>query len=111
LSATPKLDSAAQARAALTASYEGLVAASKVAVGDDGRTLLMAAAAVDLGIEHLTPPAPDAASAVASCREALALLGKTRAYASGGNIARTLDVGRQKLDEALALLGKTATTS
>jgi hypothetical protein len=104
LSATPKHDTAALAKSALTHAYEGLVAASKVAVGDDGRTLLMAAAAVDLAIEHLTPPTPDAASAADSCREAQHLLDNTRAYASGGNIAQTLDVGRHKLDEALRLL-------
>jgi hypothetical protein len=108
LSATPQHDTAARAKAALTTSYQGLVAASKVAVGDDGRVLLMAAAAVDLAIEHLTPPTPDAASAVSSCREARALLGKTRAYAPGGNIAVVLDAGRQKLDEALKLLLVTA---
>lgn len=104
MSATPKHDAAAAARVALAASYEGLIAASKVAVGNDSRTLLMAAASVDLAIEHLTPPAPDIASAVASCREAFALIGETRAYAPGGNIARALDAGRQKLDDALRLL-------
>jgi hypothetical protein len=104
LSATPKHDAAARAKAALTTSYDGLVAASKVAVGDDGRTLLMAAAAVDLAIEHLTPPTPDTAAAAGSCQEAHALLGKTRAYAPGGSIAVVLDGGRQKLDDALKLL-------
>ena len=106
MSANPRHDAATHAKVALTASYEGLVAASKVAVGDDGRTLLMAAAAVDLAIEHLSPPAPDTDSAAGSCREARDLLGTTRAYASGGNIARVLDQGRQKLDEAIDLLLK-----
>ncbi len=111
MSANPKNDAAAHARATLAAAYQGLVAASKVAVGDDGRTLLMAAAAVDLAIEHLTPPAADPASAAVSCREAHALLAKTRAYASGGNIAMALDAGRQKLEEALVLLRATATVN
>jgi hypothetical protein len=111
LSANPKHDAAAHAKTTLAAAYQGLVAASKVAVGDDGRTLLMAAAAVDLAIEHLTPPTTDAASAASSCREAHALLANTRAYAPGGNIAVALDAGRQKLDEALLLLQAPAAVS
>jgi hypothetical protein len=99
-----KHDAAAAARLALAAAYEGLVAASKVAVGDDSRTLLMAAASVDLAIEYLTPPAPDTAAALDSCDEARALIGTTRAYAPGGNIAIALDAGQQQLDEALRLL-------
>jgi len=104
LSGSSDDDTAARAKAALTAAHEGLVAGSKVAIGDDGRTLLMAAAAVDLAIEHLTPPAADLVSAAASCREAGDLVGTTRAYAPGGTIALVLDAGRRNLDEALKLL-------
>ena len=111
MSANPKQDAAAHARATLAAAYQGFVTAAKVAVGDDGRTLLMAAAAVDLAIEHLTPPAADPAAAAGSCREAHALLNTTRAYAPGGNIAVVLDAARRKLDEALDVLGKTAAAS
>jgi hypothetical protein len=104
LSANPTHDAVVHARATLAAAYQAFIAAAKVAVGDDGRTLLMAAAAVDLAIEHLTPPSPDPTSAASSCREAHTLLANTRAYAPGGNIAMALDAGRQKLDEALDLL-------
>jgi len=104
LSATSEHDTAAQAKAALISAYESLVAARKVAVGDDGRTLLMAAAAVDLAIEFLSPPAPDLALAAGSCKEAQELVGKTRAYAPGGSIAIVVDPGKRKLEEALALL-------
>jgi len=98
-------DAAAQARATLAAAYTELVAASKVAVGDDGRGLLAAAAAVDLAVELLTPPDFDPAMASGSCREALELTRGTRSYAQGGTIAKALDPAKQKLESALKLLG------
>lgn len=104
MSAKPEHDTAALAKAALTSAYESLVAAKKVAIGDDGRTLMMAAAAVDLAIECLSPPSTDLALAAGSCREAFMLVGKTRAYAPGGSIALVVDPGKRKLEEALALL-------
>jgi hypothetical protein len=104
LSANPEQDAAARARAALTSAYESLVAAKKVVVGDDGRTLMMAAAAVDLAIECLSPPSIDLPLAAGSCQEAYALVAKTRAYAPGGSIAMVVDPGKQKIEEALSLL-------
>jgi len=104
LTTTPTKDSAAEARAALATAYTELLAASKVAVGDDGRTLISAAAAVDLAVELLTPPDPDAAMAANSCREALELVKQTRSYAQGGNIANLLDPARQKIEGALKTL-------
>jgi len=88
----------------LAAAYTELSAASKVVVGDDGRTLLAAAAAVDLAVEMLTPPDTDAAMAAQSCREALQLAQTTRSYAQGGNIANVLDPAKQKLTDALKML-------
>jgi hypothetical protein len=104
VSSAPHLDPAARARALLAEAYTELIGASKVAVGDDGKTLLGAAAAIDLAVELLTPPTPDAAFAANSCREALELANSTRAYASGGNIAKLLDGGRDKVAAALKLL-------
>jgi hypothetical protein len=104
LSGISEQDTAAQAKAALTSAYESFVAARKVAIGDDGRTLMMAAAAVDLAIEFLSPPAPDLALAAGSCKEAQGLVDQTRAYAPGGSIAIVVDPGKRKLEEALALL-------
>jgi hypothetical protein len=101
---TPSPDSTAKARAVLADAYTEMVAASKVAVGDDGQTLLGAAAAIDLAVEFLTPPAAEVALAAGSCREALALVSNTRSYAPGGNIANLLDPARKKLDDALRLL-------
>jgi len=98
-------DAAARAKVTLAAAYTELVAASKIAVGDDGKTLLAAAAAADLAVELLTPPDIDAAMASASCREALELTRGTRSYAQGGTIAKTLDPAKQKLESALKLLG------
>jgi len=98
-------DVAARAKATLAAAYTELVAASKVAVGDDGKALLAASAAVDLAIELLTPPDTDAAMASGSCREALELTRSTRSYAQGGTIAKALDPAKQKLEDALELLG------
>lgn len=95
---------AARARLALASAYESFVAGRKVAVGDDGRTLSMAAAAIDLAIELLSPPAPELALAAGSCKEAAELLAQTRAYAPGGSIAIVVDPGKRKLEEALALL-------
>jgi hypothetical protein len=80
------------------------VAAKKVVVGDDGRTLMMAAAAVDLAIECLSPPAPDFTLAAGSCQEAYDLVAKTRDYAQGGSIAMVMDPGKRKIEEALSLL-------
>ncbi len=88
----------------MTSAYESLVAAKKVVVGDDGRTLVMAAAAVDLAIECLSPPALDLALAAGSCREAYDLVASTRAYAPGGSIAVAMEPGKRKLEEALSLL-------
>ena len=105
MSNAPTKDAAAQARTALATAYTELLAASKVAVGEDGKTLIVAAAAVDLAVELLTPPDPDAAMAANSCREALELLGKTSSYAQGGNIANLLDPARKKLEDPLKLLG------
>jgi hypothetical protein len=98
-------NAAARARAMLQDAYTELVAGSKVAVGDDGRILLAAAAAVDLAVELLTPPDADAAMASGSCREALELTRRTRSYAQGGSIANVLDPAKQKLESALKLLG------
>jgi hypothetical protein len=98
-------DAAAQTRATLATAYTELVAAAKVAVGDDGKILLGAAAAVDLAVEMLTPPDTDAAMAAQSCREALELTRSTRSYAQGGNIAKALDPAKQKLEDALKALG------
>jgi hypothetical protein len=104
LTNTPTKESAAQVRAALATAYTELLAASKVAVGDDGRTLVSAAAAADLAVELLTPPDPDVAMAANSCREALELLGQTRTYAQGGNIAKSLDPAKKKIEAALKIL-------
>jgi hypothetical protein len=93
----------APARALLESAYKELMAASKVAVGDDGATLMAAAAALDVAVESLMPGAPDLDLARASCQEALALAHRTRAYAQGGNIANVLDPARHKLAEALKL--------
>lgn len=93
-----------RARELLENSYKGLLAASKVVVGEDSPTLMAAAAAVDVAIESLLPPAGDVELARSSCREALELARKTRSYAQGGNIANLLDPARQKLAEALELL-------
>jgi hypothetical protein len=101
----PSNEIAAAARAVLATAYAELVAASKVVVGDDGKTLLAAAAAVDLAVEMLTPPDTDAATAGQSCREALELVQTTRSYAQGGNIANVLDPAKQKLADALKMLG------
>jgi hypothetical protein len=101
---TTNQDSAAQARVALTTAYTELLAASKVAVGDDGKTLIVAAAALDLAVELLTPPNPEVAMATNSCREALELLAETRTYAQGGNIANLLDPAKKKIEAALKLL-------
>jgi hypothetical protein len=98
-------DAAARAKTTLAVAYTELVAASKVAVGDDGRSLLAAAAAVDLAVELLTPPDIDTAMASGSCREALELTRSTRSYAQGGTIAKALDPAKQKLEDALELLG------
>jgi hypothetical protein len=100
----PSQDPAAQIRATLAAAYTELIAASKVAVGEDGKTLLGVAAAVDLAVESLIPPAPDRALASSSCREALSLLEKTRTYAQGGNIAKLLDPARAKIEAMLSAL-------
>jgi len=97
-------DPAASARALLESAYKELLAASKVAVGDDGATLMAAAASVDVAIESLMPGAPELELAHASCREALDVARKTRSYAQGGNIAKLLDPARQKLADALKLL-------
>lgn len=104
MSNAPSLDTAARARLLLAAAYTELVSASKVAVGDDGKTLLGAAAAVDLAVELLTPPTADVSFAASSCREALELAKTTRAYAAGGNIAKLIDAGRDKLAAVLELL-------
>ena len=95
----------AEARVILATAYTELTAAAKVAVGDDGGTLLAAAAAVDLAVELLTPPDADVALAANSCLEALHLAGQTRAYAQGGNIANLLEPAKQKVAHALKLLG------
>lgn len=89
----------------MATAFAELTAASKVAVGDDGRTLLAAAAAVDLAVELLTPPDTDAATAANSCREALDLASQTREYAQGGNIANLLEPAKRKVEQALKLLG------
>ncbi len=88
----------------LADAYTAMVAASKVAVGDDGQTLAGAAAAIDLAVEFLTPPTAEIVLAAGSCREALALVNNTRSYAPGGSIANLLDPARKKLDDALRLL-------
>lgn len=98
----------AQARALLENAYKELLAASKVAVGDDGATLVAAAASVDVAVESLQPPELDLALAADSCREALELGRKTRSYAHGGNIANLLDPARQKVAEALDILNAAA---
>jgi hypothetical protein len=100
----PPNDSAAQARAMLAAAYKDLLAASKVAVGDDGGTLLGAAAAIDVAVECLTPPNTDTPLAMSSCREALELTSKTRTYAQGGNIANSLDAAKRHVADALKIL-------
>jgi hypothetical protein len=97
---------AAQARALLETAYKELLAAAKVVVGDDGPTLLSAAAAVDVAVECLVPPQVELALATSSCRDAIAQARATRSYAQGGSIANLLDPARRKLDEALALLEK-----
>jgi hypothetical protein len=58
-----------------------------------------------LAVEMLTPPDTDIAMAVRSCREALDLARGTRAYAPGGNIAKSLDPAKQKVEDALKVLG------
>ena len=95
---------AAPARALLETAYKELLAASKVAVGDDGATLMAAAAAVDVAVESLMPGAPDLDLARASCQEAFELARNTRAYAQGGSIANVLEPARQNLAKALKLL-------
>lgn len=104
MSSSPSFDKAAVARTALADAYTSFVAASKVVVGDDGRILLAAAAAIDLAVELLTPPMAETDLAARSCREAILLTSKTRSYAAGGNIANLLDPARKKLDDALRLL-------
>lgn len=95
---------AAPARALLESAYKELLAAAKVAVGDDGATLMAAAAAIDVAVESLMPGAADLELARASCREALELARNTRAYAQGGSIANVLEPARQKLAAALQAL-------
>lgn len=95
---------ALSARALLEIAYKELLAAAKVAVGDDGATLMAAAASTDVAVESLLPSAPELGLASASCREALDLASRTRAYAPGGSIANLLDPARQKLADALKLL-------
>jgi hypothetical protein len=97
-------EGAAQVRRVLENAYQELLAAAKVAVVDDGETLAVAAAAVDVAIEALMPPQPDVALAASSCHEALELARRTRAYAQGGNIANALDPARRKLEDALKRL-------
>jgi hypothetical protein len=72
-------------RAELEATRADLDAASKKAIGDDGRIFLAAAAAVDLAIEALTPPNAESALAAQSCSEALTLLKITRAHRGGSS--------------------------
>jgi hypothetical protein len=102
--ATTKEDSSADVRAILETAYKELLAASKVAVGDDGQTLMAAAAAVDVAVEALMPPHAEPELAASSCREALELARQTRTYAQGGNIANALDPARRKLEDSLKLL-------
>ena len=97
-------DAGAQARALLESAYKELLPASKVAVGDDGATLMGAAAAVDVAVESLLPAEADLELARSSCREALELARTTRSYAQGGNIANLLDPARDKVAAALKLL-------
>jgi hypothetical protein len=104
LTETVTKDNAAPARALLEIAYKELLAASKVAVGDDGATLMAAAAAVDVAVESLMPGAPDLGLARASCQEAFELARNTRAYAQGGSIANALEPARQNLAKALKLL-------
>jgi hypothetical protein len=66
--------------------------------------LLGAAAAIDVAVESLTPPSPDVALAMSSCREALELMSTTRAYAQGGTIANSLDAAKRKVELALKTL-------
>jgi hypothetical protein len=95
---------AAPARALLESAYKELLAAAKVAVGNDGATLMAAAAAIDVAIESLMPGAADLDLARATCREALEHARNTRAYAQGGSIANVLEPARRKLTEALQAL-------
>ncbi len=104
LTDAPIEDSAAEARTLLATAHSELVMASKVAVGNDGKTLLGAAAAAELAAECLMPPNADTATAESSCREALGLAKETRSYAQGGTIANLLDPAKEKLERALEIL-------
>ncbi|HZF27573.1 MAG TPA: hypothetical protein VE907_00505 [Gammaproteobacteria bacterium] len=76
-------DPTAPARAELEAAHSDLAVARKKAIGDDGKILLAAAAAIELAIEYLTPPHTERALAAQSCREAVALMKITRAHGQG----------------------------
>ena len=78
-------DPVAQVRAEIEALRADLDAASKKAIGDDGKIFMAAAAALDLANEALTPPNAERALAAQSCREALTLLKITRAHRGGAS--------------------------
>jgi len=103
----PSTESARQIRDLLSAAHADLSAVSKRAIGDDGRILFGAAAAVDLAVESLMPPNVDRELAAQSCEEALKLAKVTRAYEqreSGGSIAQALAQAMKKIEDALKLV-------
>ena len=100
-------DPAPRARAELDAAHADLTAASKKAIGDDGKMFFGVAAAIELAVECLTPPSSDPALAAQSCREALELAKLTRAHAQGSssNAGNLLEQAKKRIASALKLLG------
>jgi len=100
-------DPVKQARDALGVAHADLTAATKRAIGDDGKILFGAASAIDLAVEFVTPPNTDRTAAAQNCREALKLVKVTRAYAqreSGGDMAKVLDRATKSIEGAVKFL-------
>jgi hypothetical protein len=100
-------DRTGQAREALDAALADLTAATKKAIGDDGRIFFGATSALEVAVESLFPPHRDAQLAAQSCREALKLVKLTRAYASreaGGSTAKLIEQATKKIEGVLEAL-------
>jgi hypothetical protein len=103
----PSTEAVKQVRDLLSAVHADVSAISKRAIGDDGRILFGAAAAIDVAVEALMPPEVDRELAAQSCEEALKLIKLTRAYGqrdSGGSISQALMLAMQKLADVLKLV-------
>jgi hypothetical protein len=103
----PSTEPATRLRDLLATAHADLSAVSKRAIGDDGRILFGAAAALDVAVEAVMPPNVDRVLAAQSCEEALKLVKVTRAHEqreSGGAIAQSLAQATRKIEDALKLI-------